>query len=174
MNAAGILTENDNCELIEGLLVTKMEKNPSHSYVTQLLRAMLQQMADDRWFVISQEPITTMESEPEPDVIAVRGMRQDLRQSHARPDQVVLVVEVAESTLAYDRTVKKRLYARAGIAPYWIIDLVHRQIEVYAHPLGPSSAPTYGESVVYKEGDEIPVIIDGREAGRVKVKDLMP
>jgi Uma2 family endonuclease len=143
MIKAGILTENDRCELIERLLVEKMGENPPHSYVTGWLTRSFYEQESQHWFARSQEPITTLESEPEPDVVVLSGRRPDYTKSHPQPHQVLLVIEVAESTLAYDRTVKKRLYARAGIPVYWVVNLIDKQVEIFTRPSGPADKPDY-------------------------------
>lgn len=171
---AGIITERDRCELIEGLLVEKMGKNRLHSYVTGLLVQWLHDMAIGQWFADSQEPITTLESEPEPDVTVIRGRREDYAKTHPLPQQVLLLVEVAETTLAYDRTVKKRLYARAGIPIYWIVNLIDKQIEVYTLPGGPAENPDYADCRIITASQELDVVIDGQTVGRIAAKDLFP
>jgi hypothetical protein len=85
-----------------------------------------------------------------------------------------LVVEVADATLASDRTFKKVLYAEAEIAVYWIVNLVDRRIEVHLEPTGAAERSTYASRQDYGPLDEIPVIIEGREVGRIPVADLLP
>lgn len=85
-----------------------------------------------------------------------------------------MVVEVADSTLEYDRTIKKQIYAHARIPVYWIVNLVDRLIEVYTDPSGPAEAPDYREHRDYLPEDEIPVILEGQEIGRLAVRDLLP
>lgn len=171
---AGILTDDDPVELLEGWLVTKISKAPPHRIATQLTREALAQLAPPGWYVDDQEPITTTDSEPEPDVVIVRGDRRDYTERHPYADEVALVVEVADTTLQRDRINKKRLYARAGVAIYWIINLIDRQIEVYTRPLSNAEAPDYQERQDYLMEDTIPVMLDGHEAGRVEVRALFP
>jgi len=83
-------------------------------------------------------------------------------------------VEVAESTLAQDRGLKKSIYAEAGIPVYWIVNLVDRQIEVFTQPTGPTEQPTYANCEIIPADGEVPVIIDGREVARLKVADILP
>jgi Uma2 family endonuclease len=84
------------------------------------------------------------------------------------------VVEVADTTLRTDRGTKKRIYARAGILVYWIVNLVDRRIEVYMEPSGARRKPDYRRQQEYGPADEIPVVLDGVEIGRVPVHDLLP
>ncbi len=174
MIAAGMLTENDRLELLEGFMVEKMTVNPPHTFVTETLRDLLGSQIMEGFFVNAQQPITLEDSEPEPDVIIVKGVRRDFRARHPAPENVALVVEVADSTLLQDQTWKKRIYARAGIPVYWIVNLNERQIEVYAQPSGPTSNPTYHQLVTYHEADEIPVVLNGTEIARLLVRTLLP
>lgn len=174
MIRTGILTEDDPVELLEGWLVTKMPKNPPHSVVTQLTREALARILPSGWYVDAQEPITTADSEPEPDVVVVRGDRRQYLDRHPGPQDVALVVEVADSTLQRDRSLKKRLYAAAGIPVYWIINLLNGQIEVYTDPSGPGEQPDYRQQQNYGPADTVPVVIEDREVGLLAVRDLLP
>jgi Uma2 family endonuclease len=174
MIKAGIITENDRCELIEGLLVEKMGKNRLHSYVTGWIIQWFHERATTEWFADSQEPITTLESEPEPDVTVIRGRRADYPKDHPLPHQVLLLVEVAESTLTYDRTVKKRLYARAGIPIYWIVNLIEKQVEIHTLPSGSAENPDYAERRVVAASEVIEVVVDGQQIGRITVGEIFP
>jgi Uma2 family endonuclease len=171
---AGILTEDDPVEFLNGWLVQKMTKNPPHSVSTGLTRTVLERFIPVGWFVDVQEPVTTETSEPEPDVTVVRGERRQYTERHPRPDDVGLLVEVADSTLARDRGTKKQLYARNRISIYWIVNLIDNQIEVYTDPTGPAETPDYQQRHVYGVLDEIPLVLDGQELGRFPVRDLLP
>jgi Uma2 family endonuclease len=111
----GILTEDDPVELLEGWIIHKMPKNPPHRAATKLTRNALEEIVPEGWYVDAQEPITLLDSEPEPDVVVVRGNTRDYLDRHPGSQDLALVVEIADSTLERDRTSKKRLYARAGI-----------------------------------------------------------
>ena len=172
---AGILTEDDPVELLEGWLVTKMPKNPKHRVVTRLIRQALENLVAPGWYVDTQEPLTTADSEPEPDVMVVRGETRRYLDRHPGPQDVPLVIEVADSSLQRDRTLKKRLYAAAGILVYWIVNLIDNQIEVYTDPSGPGDQPDYRYQQNYGlTEDAIPVVIEGRAVGHLVVQDLLP
>ena len=126
------------------------------------------------WYVDTQEPVTTTDSEPEPDVAVVRGDLDDYLDRHPGPHEVALVVEVADSTLRRDRGTKKRLYARAGIPVYWIANLIESRFEVYTDPTGPAEQPDYRQQQEYGPADEIPVVLVEKEVGRLVVRDLLP
>ncbi len=174
MAAHGILTEDDHVELLEGLLVKKMTKNPPHIYATNIVRDLLQTMLPQGWFVNSQDPVITPDSEPEPDASVIRGHRRDYLQRKPGLGDAILVIEVADATLRQDRGVKKRAYAEAGIPVYWIINLNQRRIEVYTDPTGPVARPDYRQRQEYGVGDEVPVVIDGQAVGRIAVSEVLP
>jgi len=174
MIRAGILTADDPVELLEGWLVCKMPKNPPHRIATRLTHQALQAVAPAGWYVDAQEPITLEDSEPEPDVMIVRGDTRQYRDRHPGASDVALVVEVADATLERDRRVKKRLYARAGISVYWIINLAENLLEVYTDPTGPTAEPDYQRRHDYGLSDAVPVVIEGHEIARLAVHDLLP
>jgi Uma2 family endonuclease len=174
MIAAGILTEGDPVELLEGWLVPKMVKNPPHSTARHLTTKALEQLLPSGWHVRSQEPLTLGDSEPEPDVAVVRGDPKQYERSHPGSGDVALVVEVADASLARDRSIKKQVYARAGIPVYWIVNLSERQIEAYSDPSGAGEAPEYRQRTDYAAGAEVPLVIQGRPAGHISVAALLP
>lgn len=174
MARAGILTEDDRVELLNGWIVPKMTKNPPHSATTRLVRVALDRVIPPGWFVDSQEPITLAASEPEPDVAVIRGDRRQYLDRHPNASEVALVVEIADTSLDRDQVFKKSLYAEAGIAVYWVVNLVDRRVEVYTDPSGPGREPDYRSHRNYSPSDEIPVGLDAREIGRIPVRDLMP
>lgn len=170
MIGKGILTEDDPVELLEGILVTKMPKNPPHSLATNLLREALAQLFSSGWCVHTQEPITLSDSEPEPDVAVIKGSLRQYSDRHPGAEEISLVIEVADSSLSRDRGWKKRIYAKAGIPVYWIVNLAERKIEVYSQP----SEADYQQRQEFESDTEIPVTIEGREFGRIAVCDLLP
>ncbi|MCL4265877.1 MAG: Uma2 family endonuclease [Anaerolineae bacterium] len=114
------------------------------------------------------------DSEPEPAVLVVKGKRRDFIQRHPMPEEVALIVEVADSTINQDQNWEKRIYARAGIQVYWIVNLPERQIEVYTQPSGPTAHPTYHHMITYRESDTVPVVLDGEEVAALPVHELLP
>ncbi len=81
---------------------------------------------------------------------------------------------MADATLRRDRTLKLRIYARASVPVYWIVNLIDRQIEVYTDPTGPAEQPSYGQHRDYGPADDAPLVLDGREVGRVAVREVLP
>ena len=170
----GILTTNDPVELICGWLVRKRTKNPPHALATGLTQDALTRVLPGGWHVRSQEPITLSHSEPEPDCVLAQGVRRDYLTRHPGPAEAALVVEVADSTLDYDRNVKKPLYAAARIPVFWILNLEDNRLEVLTDPSGPCPQPDYAVQTILGPADEVPVVIAGREVGRIPVRDLLP
>ncbi len=122
----------------------------------------------------SQEPITTADSEPEPDAVVVRGRPDDYLDRQPRSQETPLVVEVSDATLQRDRSTKLRIYARAAIPVYWIVNLINGCVEVNTDPTGPAEQPTYQQRRDYGPGDELPLVLDGKEIGRIPVREILP
>lgn len=133
MGDAGILTEDDRVELIEGQLVDTAPIGTRHmETVSRLTRLFISQTSDT---VRVQGPIQLSEhSEPEPDIAIVRA--RSYAAAHPAPEDVLLLVEVADTSQVYDRSIKVPLYARHGIPEVWLIDLAQDRLEIY---LGPGS-----------------------------------
>jgi Uma2 family endonuclease len=171
--ASGGLKSGNRFHLINGYLVAKMTQNPPHRVADELCGAALARIVPaDRYHVPAAKPVRLpgRDSEPEPDRCVVRGTIRDYEDHHPGPGEIALIVEVSDSSLADDRALAKEVYGPAGIPVYWIIDLVHRQVEVYTEP-GPGG---YRSTVVFPEGQSIPVVIDGRELGRIAVSEILP
>lgn len=171
---AGILGNDDPVELLDGWLVTKMMKNPPHCVATELVRQALDHVLPEGWHVTSQSPVTLAASEPEPDVMIVRGHLRDYGARHPAPHEVALVVEVADASIQRDEVLKKRIYAQAGIPAYWIVNLLQRRLEAYSDPSGAAEQPDYRARRDYAPGDSVSLLIEGREAARIAVGDLLP
>lgn len=160
MIRAGQLTENDGVELINGLLFTKMSIGPSHSSVRTRLERVLGKRYGDDWLIRGQDPITIHEySEPEPDIVVAKFRSDFYAERHPYPADVLLVIEVADTSLTFDRNAKIPLYASCGIQEAWLVDLVQREVTVFRQPEG----VVYREQHVYRSGDVIP--LPAREDG---------
>ena len=170
----GILTDEDPVELLEGWLVFKMPKNPPHRAATRIVRMAIESILPSGWYVDSQEPIALFDSEPEPDVVVVRGDTRQYLDRHPGAEDIALVVEVSDTTLQRDRSLKKRIYARAGIPIYWIVNLLDRQIEEYTQPFGEGEDADYATQQNYGLQDSLPLAIEGFEIGILSVNSLLP
>jgi Uma2 family endonuclease len=170
----GILTEDDNLELLDGYLVHKMSRNPPHDAALQLIQETLPRFLPAGWCLRMQSAITLSRSEPEPDAALVRGNARTYATHHPKPPDIGLVIEVSDSTLDGDRIDKGRLYAEAGIACYWIVNLVYRQIEVYTQPSGAAATPSFGHRRDYALSDDVPLALDGIVVANIPVRELLP
>lgn len=131
----GFLTEDDRVELIRGELVQMTAKGTRHSVCSTKLVRELDRLVGNHAVVRSQEPITLLiNSEPEPDIAIVSGQPDDYLGHHPYSQDILLLIEVSDSTLEYDQTVKLPLYAEAQIQDYWIMNLVANQLERYSQP----------------------------------------
>ena len=131
----GFFTENDRIELIRGEIIEMAPKRTPHSVCNSILFGELYKLLGDRANVRGQEPITLLSnSEPEPDVVIARKKDDNYLSAHPTAADIILVIEISDSTLKYDRETKLPLYAEAGINNYWIINLVDKHLEVYTNP----------------------------------------
>ena len=136
----GVFGEDEHIELIGGqLIVAEPEGAEHYTAVVKTARA-LEAAFGPGWYVRPAGPIgLDDESEPEPDVAVVEGRVEDYSRAH--PSRAVLMVEVANSSLASDRHRKNSLYARAGLLDYWILNLPERLLEIYREPVADPAAP---------------------------------
>jgi len=171
----GILTEDDNLELLDGYLVHKMSRNPPHDAAIQRGTKKWLRLLPPGWDLRVQSAITLIDkSEPEPDFAIVRGDERAYVTRHPGPPDIGLVVEVSNTSLQGDRDDKGQIYAGAEIACYWIVNLNDRQVEVYTSPSGPVPGAKFAQRVDYREGDNVPMLLEGAPLVQVAVKDLLP
>jgi Uma2 family endonuclease len=166
--------EGEPIELIGGQLVVAEPKGSYHTSAVSTAEYALRAVLPIGWIVRTQAPVSLDdESEPEPDLAVVPGRPADYR--HAHPARPVLAVEVAESSLAFDRHHKASLYARAEIQDYWILNLVDRVLEVYRDP-GPDPSAPYGWRYRAVATPAPPAIVVplAFTAAQVAVADLLP
>jgi Uma2 family endonuclease len=170
----GIFMPGERLELIDGLLLVSEPQSSLHYTAVRLVEVALTRALGPTWEVRAQGPIALDEaSEPEPDVAVVRGGPRDYAEAH--PADPVLVVEVALSSLGFDRQHKASLYARARRPEYWIVNLVDRVLEVRREP-APSSTAPYGWDyrLVEAHGPEERVRLLAAPAAGIAVADLLP
>ena len=170
----GILHEDERIELIGGQMIVAEPKGSPHETSIGLTADALRTAFGARWVVRQQGPIALDdESEPEPDLSVVPGRLRDYRAGH--PTRPVLIVEVAESSLSFDRRYKGSVYARAAIADYWIVNLRRRVLEVYREPVPTASARfgwSYARVRTLRENATVsPLALPG---ATIAVADLLP
>jgi len=175
MIRAGILTDEDAVELLEGWIVLKMPRDPPHdAIVARLLNKLLTPLLPAGWFCRGQSAIRMDHSQPEPDIVIVRGSEFDYLTHHPGPADIALIVEVADSTLVRDRDIKGPSYAGAGFPVYWIVNLPGRLVEIYSDPSGPVAGPAYRGHVDIGMGGAVPLVIDGQEVAKIPVREMFP
>jgi Uma2 family endonuclease len=131
----GVLGEDERVELIEGRIVRMAAKNMNHAIATSRSNRCFQRLLGDQVLVRVQDPILLNNySEPEPDVVLVRPPDERYLANHPTPEDIFLVMEIAESSLAYDRDVKCPLFAQNGILQFCLLNLHTRELEDYREP----------------------------------------
>jgi Uma2 family endonuclease len=170
----GVITHADKLELLEGYLVRKMSRNLPHDGTVQFIDEVLRPALPPGWRLRCQLTVVLSDSQPEPDFAIARGDAKTYLTRHPTVADVGLLIEVADSSLLRDQQDKTRIYARAGIPVYWIINLVDRRVEVYTQPSGPTAPPSYASVLAYQPGDDVPLVLDGVAVATIPVSDLLP
>ena len=166
--------EGRRVELIEGEIVEMAAMNTPHWGALILVADALRDVFKKDFFISVQSPLNMSDfSQPEPDVAVISGSPRDY--SAAIPSTAALVVEISDSTLSYDRTQKAALYARAGIAEYWILNLIDNQLEIHRKPGARPDQPFgfgYLNLSFHRAGD----LVSPLEAPQssIAVADLLP
>ena len=172
----GFFDEDERVELLEGVLVYMSPLNPLHvRALVRLRRVIASFFARNDIEVRIQEPVSIPElmTEPEPDLVISRESGTVLDERHPYPEDILLLIEVSDSSLTYDRTRKGAIYAQAGIPDYWIWNLVDNQLEVYRDPHTPASGDAvYQTKLTFHRGGSVaPLAFPDFE---VVVDDVLP
>ena len=132
---AGVIGIEPRLELIEGDIIDMSPINPPHSAHVTRLSSLFHRRIGDEAIILVQAPLNIDEhSQPEPDICLLKPRADFYARAHPGPGDVLLVVEVADTTLRTDRTIKTRLYARSGIPEMWLLNLADSILEVYRQP----------------------------------------
>jgi Uma2 family endonuclease len=170
----GFFQPRDPIELIGGQLVVAEPQGSYHFTSVRAVEEALRMAFGAGWDVRGQGPVALDdESEPEPDAAVMPGSFRDYVAGH--PSRPVLVVEVSESSLSFDRHHKGSVYARAGLTDYWIVNLVDRVLEVYRDPVqDPASAFGWRYGSIETFGPEAFIAPLALSGARIRVVDLLP
>ena len=172
--ATGVLHDGEPFELIGGQMIVAEPKASPHAAVVRRVAAALRAIFGRGGVVRVQDPVALDdESEPHPDVAVVPGPWND--DPAARPVRPTLIVEVAETSLAFDRSYKGSLYARAGVADYWIVDVRRRLLEAHREPIAAPAAPfgwKYGRTRIVKDDATVSPLVAPRAV--IAVAQLFP
>jgi Uma2 family endonuclease len=131
----GFFHEDDRIELIRGEIIEMAAKGTAHeTCISKLLRELVRLLGDAATLRCQSPILLLNNSEPEPDFAIVKNKPDDYLSAHPIPNDVLLIIEISDSTLNYDREVKLSLYAEAGISDYWIFNLFDNQLEAHSEP----------------------------------------
>jgi len=182
MIKTGILKDGDPIELIDGMLVYKdrstrgegeMTVGKRHRKIVTRFMDLARMVRERGATLFLQSPISIEpDHEPEPDACIVRGTPDDYDDHHPGPTDVFCVIEVADSSLAWDRTDKLRLYAQAGIPQYVLVNLIDLQLEVYEQPV--AGEGRYAQSIVLKAGQALPLLVGAGKRLEIPAENVLP
>ncbi len=152
MGEAGILAADARVELIEGEIIEMSPIGSRHAACVKRLSALFNRRLGQTVVVSVQDPIVLNEySAPQPDVVLLKPRTDFYEKAHPTVDDALLIVEVADTTLQYDRQIKLPMYARAGVREVWIVNLTDERVEIYADPSG----ETYQSTNIRTRGEEL-------------------
>jgi Uma2 family endonuclease len=165
----GLFGPDERLELLDGEIIEKVTQRPLHAAWVERTRRVLAQAFGSGHYVRSQAPLVlSRQSEPEPDVVVIPGSEEDYLREHPSATDVLLLVEVSDTTLRLDRQRKRPAYARAGITEYWILNLRDCQLEVYREP----SRSRYRGLTIHREGEQVSPL--AAPTATIHVADLLP
>ena len=166
--------EDKRTELIEGEIVYMPAMNVKHFQGVVRADRILQRIFSEGFFVSTQCPLNVSEiSDPEPDVAVIEGKPEDFKD--ALPKTAALVIEIADSSLPYDRTEKASLYAKAGVPDYWIVNIKDRRLEVRRRPVEDSTAIFgYSYSMLQMLAENEAVAPLAKPEVEIKIVELLP
>lgn len=137
MIEAGILTEKDRVELINGEILEMSPIGNEHSACVKRLNALFNKLLGEKVIVSVQDPVQMGDlSEPEPDIAILKPVEDFYAARRPTPADTLLIIEVADTSLDYDREIKLPLYAESGVPEYWLVNLGNREIEAHRSPAG--------------------------------------
>ncbi|MEP7036966.1 MAG: Uma2 family endonuclease, partial [Acidobacteriota bacterium] len=146
----GILTTDDKVELLNGIIIEKMPKGIKHAAVNDLVAEIFREKLGNRVVIRNQNPVVLDDySEPEPDLVLAKPPREIYSECHPTPEDILLIVEISDSTLGRDRVTKNLAYAKAGIRQYLVLNLQDNSLEDYREP----AADGYQSKQTYRTGD---------------------
>lgn len=170
---AGVFGEN-HVELLGGIPFI-MSENPPHIVgALNVYSALVALATRPQWVVNKDHRLALGRWRPLPDDVVLRGPLATYATRLARADDVALLVEVSDTSYAKDSGPKLRRYAGYRIPVYWIVDLKRRLVEVRSQPYGKGKLAGYARCETYQDGDQVPVVLDGQEIGRIAVSALLP
>jgi Uma2 family endonuclease len=178
LNELGILKPDTRIELIEGHLIEMPSGWPGVAARMNVFEGAMAGLLPDAWFIRRLRAVTLAESppesEPKPDFAIVRGPRDLYSAGHPVAADVGIVIEIEGCYPPLERVGMARIYARAGIPVYWVVNPAEHTIEVYTQPSGSIDSPHYSKRETYPVGTAVPVVLDGNTVGTIAVADVIP
>ena len=169
MAEAGIFHPEERVELIAGQIIRMLAKGTAHGSAVGRTDKLLQnRLGEQAWIRIEQPVVLDDFSEPEPDVAVVRLDPLDYADHHPTPSEVYLIIEVADSSLKYDRETKAKAYAKSGIADYWVLDVIDRKLYRFREP----TQEGYHSEVIVSEGASVSLLQFPDVA--IALQDILP
>jgi hypothetical protein len=169
MIQAGNVSHEERVELLDGWITRAIVGSPAHAFHVNRAQEVLRGRLPGGWGIRTRCGITLATSETDPDVAVVLEPASRYRTRLPGPADIALVVEVADSSLAYDRDIKGHIYAQANLAEYWIVNLVDHVVEVYTNPSPTGYLQRHDPAI----GDVIPLSVLGQVVGQIGVVDLL-
>ena len=155
MIESGVFNEDDQIELLNEVIIEKMPKGTKHSAANERVTRVFSRKLSEKVFIRNQNPIWLDDfSEPEPDIVLAIQKEDEYENSHPTPNEIFLILEIADSTLGYDRNTKGLAYSRAGIGQYLLVNIENNTIEDYRNP----GDDGYGMKQTYKTGDKFSLL----------------
>ena len=155
MIEVGIYTENDHIELLNGEIIELMPKGPKHSVFNDLVLDLFKEKLGSKIYARSQNPIILDNfSEPEPDLVLVKPPSKNYLESHPTPANIFLIMEISDTTLAYDRETKAKAYSRNKIQQYLLLNLQNETLEDFREP----SEDGYQFKRTLRKGDSLNLV----------------
>ena len=165
MAESGILNEDDRVELIRGEIIEMAAIGTKHACCVRRVDKVLHRRLNDEVIISVQNPIGLDDnSEPQPDIALLKPREDDYLLAHPQPKDVFLIIEVADSTIKYDREVKIPLYAEQGVVEVWLVDINEECVEVYQQPVNGIYQKvekfSRGESLIIQALDDVNITVD--------------
>jgi Uma2 family endonuclease len=171
---ANVFREEDRVELLEGRLVA-MTTNVPHDFVVTRLASRLRALLPANWSLREEKSVQLGRFwRPQPDIAVLKATDDTFASRSPRPQDIALLVEVSDTTYAKDAGIKLRRYAHVQVPLYWIVHLDRRQVEVHRNPHGRHGRALYRMVEFHPEDGDISVVIDGKDLGRIAVKEILP
>ena len=172
---AGVFPQGPRMELLRGIPVAQLIKTDLHDSTVAAFGDALRRTVSGEWSVREEKSLELGRySRVVPDLAISRGPRAVHARRAPTERETALIVEVSDTSYRLDRGRKWRIYASAGVAWYGIANLAERRVEVYRAPEGRGRSASYREAVNLGPDDDVPVVFDGREVGRLAVRDILP